>query len=308
MDQKLIGTGLVALIIGFAGGYIAAPNKGDLKTQIGSAFAPTSDAINSGVSGLGDQITALNSRLDAMETSLASTADAATDTSGLDALAQRIEAMSGEIGSSLSQTKSDISDSLAKLGDQLSSLPPPHPAPKADASGDSAAAAPAAAPEPELVPADNATPPTGITAGESALFADGAVRAFVSMVGTDTARLSVNGEMATLSTGGTMTVGDCLLTLDAVDRGHAEISGICGAEVPAATGFGPGESAMFDDGKTRVFVSAISEDGSAVRLAVNGLTTQSVTVGESVSVEGDCSVVVEGVDRGHVQLGYACGS
>ncbi len=307
MEQKLIGAGLVTLILGFALGYVAAPNKGDFGTQIASALAPTGDAINTGVSGLGDAISALNARLDALETSIASSAQAAADTTGLDALGARLDALSGDIGATLSQTQEDIAARIDGLGAKMSVVPAAAAAtvPAAAAEPDQAAAA-----EPQPTAPDNAGPAKGLTAGESAVFADGAVRAFVSMVGESTARLSVNGDLTTMAAGESLNVGDCLLTLEAIDRGHADISGACGAEVPAATGFGPGESAMFDDGATRVFVSGVSADGSAARLAVNGLGMQSVSVGDSVPVGGDsgCAVMLQGIDRGHVQLGYACGS
>jgi hypothetical protein len=58
-----------------------------------------------------------------------------------------------------------------------------------------------------------------------------------------------------------------------------------------------------------VFVSGVTD--SAARIAINGVATETVPVGESVEVEvGEqaCRVSVESVDRGHVALGYVCGS
>ena len=86
-----------------------------------------------------------------------------------------------------------------------------------------------------------------------------------------------------------------------------------GAAAPAASaapveGFGPGETAVLSDGALRVFVSGVG-DGSA-RLAVNGVQTVTVAVGEGVeATAGDkaCTVTVEGIDRGRVALGYVCG-
>ncbi len=315
LEQKLIVTGLGALVVGFVLGTFTAPGLDDIGETVEASFAPTSDTLRSGVSGLGDQITsgvgglgdqvsALNERLSAMEAKIDSAATAAADTTGLDALEARIEALSVEIGDSLSRTQGDIATRLSGLGDQISSAAS---APAAVAAAEMTDAQATETPEP--LAADNATVPQGLTAGQAAVFGDGAVRAFVSMVGEEGARVSVNGAMSNLSVGDSITSGDCLLTLETVDRGHAEISGACGAAVPAAAGFGPGDVALFDDGATRVFVSGVSDDGSAARLAVNGLALTSVAKGDSVPVGEDspCSVVVEGIDRGHVQLGYACG-
>ncbi|SNR79300.1 hypothetical protein [Puniceibacterium sediminis] len=305
MEQKLIATGLGALIVGYVLGTFSGPNLDDIGAKVETSFSATGEALSGGVSSLGDQITALTARLDSVEANVASAATAAADTTGLDALGARLDALSGEIGDGLAKAQSDIAGKISDLGSKISSAAMPAPAATAvPTAAATAAAAPAAA------PADNASPPQGLTAGNTAVFGDGAVRAFVSRVGDGTARISVNGNLTNLSAGESMTVGDCLLMLNSVDRGHADISGACGSDVPAATGFGPGEAAMFDDGATRVFISGVSEDGSAARIAVNGLVTQSVAKGESVSVGGDsnCSVVVEGIDRGHVQLGYICGS
>lgn len=299
METKLIATGLGALIVGYALGTLSVPSLDDIGAKVENSVTSTSETLRSGVSDLGEQITALTARLDAVEAKTTTAADAATDRTGLDALGARLDALSAEIGDGLARTQDDIANRISDLGSNIRSAAAPAPAP-ATAANDTA----------EAAPADNAAPPQGLSAGNTAVFGDGSVRAFVSMVADDTARISVNGDISSLSLGESISVGDCLLTLNSVDRGHADITGVCGSDVPAATGFGPGEVALFDEGATRVFVSGVSADGSAARIAVNGLVTQSVATGESVTVGGDskCSVMVEGIDRGHVQLGYACGS
>ena len=75
-------------------------------------------------------------------------------------------------------------------------------------------------------------------------------------------------------------------------------------------GFRPGQTVRLADGALRVFVSGLASDGSAARIAVNGVATQSVGVGESVDVtvdDRDCTVTVTGVGDGMVGLEGSCG-
>lgn len=156
--------------------------------------------------------------------------------------------------------------------------------------------------------------------GETAIVADGAVRVFVSRLDPDTgtARLNINGDTTTLATGGSTTVGtesgDCSVTVVSVDTDGAGLAVSCGATAadipPAPTeGFRAGEVARFDDGALSVFVSGLAEDGSAARLAINGVVTETVTSGDTVEVaSGDvnCSVTVTGVGNGVVGLDGSC--
>lgn len=75
-------------------------------------------------------------------------------------------------------------------------------------------------------------------------------------------------------------------------------------------GFRPGQTVRLADGALRVFVSGLASDGSAARIAVNGVATQSVGVGESVDVtvdDRDCTVTVTGVGHGMAGLEGSCG-
>ena len=120
-----------------------------------------------------------------------------------------------------------------------------------------------------------------------------------------------NGTDLTLSVGQSQTLsgraGECKVTLDALDRGHATVSGACGDALPAPAGAAPGSIVDLAEG-LRVFVSGVTDAGA--RIAVNGVETRTVPLGESIDVKvGDqaCRVSVESIDRGRVALGYVCG-
>jgi hypothetical protein len=126
-----------------------------------------------------------------------------------------------------------------------------------------------------------------------------------------TADVRANGADLSLSVGEPQTVaslaGDCQVTLDALGRGRASLSGACGESLPAPEGAAPGTLVELAEG-LRVFVSGVTDQGA--RIAINGVETRTVPLGETVDVqvgEETCRVSVEGVDRGHVALGYVCG-
>lgn len=209
------------------------------------------------------------------------------------ALGQSIQ---GAIEKSSSDHLAALESGLAGLRGQLSA---PAPAPAGQE-----AAAPAAAP---------AAPENGAAPGEAAVVSDGALRVFVSRLDEEkgTAHVRVNGTDLVLALGKPQTVagqdGECQLTLDAVGGGKAAISGACGDALPEPAGAAPGTMVNLAEG-LRVFVSGVTE--TAARIAVNGVQTVTVPLGQSVEAEaGDksCTVTVDGIDRGRVALGYACG-
>lgn len=83
----------------------------------------------------------------------------------------------------------------------------------------------------DAVCGDGIPKPAGLSAGETAVFADGAMRVFVSRVTENGARLSVAGENVSLGYGdtGEVMVGDasCTLSLENIDRGHVTVSSGC---------------------------------------------------------------------------------
>lgn len=156
--------------------------------------------------------------------------------------------------------------------------------------------------------------------GQTALFAEGSVRAFVTGIDRDagTASLSVNGAATRLGLGATAAVVplDCVVAVVSVTAEGVVVGSDCGAPSPAnippapETGYTPGNVAIFAEGALRVFVSGLAADGSTARIAINGLDTQSVASGTSVEVtQGDqtCSVTVTGVGNGLVGLDGTCG-
>ncbi|TCM76967.1 hypothetical protein [Rhodovulum steppense] len=76
----------------------------------------------------------------------------------------------------------------------------------------------------------------------------------------------------------------------------------------AAVDAGVGETAIFGDGAVRVFLSRVDAAAGTARIAVNGLATTTLAVGESVEADGACSVTLGGVEGNRASLGYACGS
>ena len=140
---------------------------------------------------------------------------------------------------------------------------------------------------------------------------NGAIRAFVSRVEADAVHVAINGidtrriregRSRTVDLDGTL----CLLTVDAVDRGHVQISSACGDDLPAPSGATPGQTVALGDGAARVFISGADPSGESARIAVNGVATQTVEPDSVIEVGEDCAITVEGIDRGHVDLSYAC--
>ncbi|WP_187429625.1 hypothetical protein ROLI_024630 [Roseobacter fucihabitans] len=161
-----------------------------------------------------------------------------------------------------------------------------------------------------------------LSVGETAIFAQGAVRAFVSGLDRDggAARLSVNGVSKAVSLGETVAVSgsDCSIGITSLDSEGVIVGSDCGMAQAAATaplppapedGYGPGTMAMLADGALRVFVSGLAGDGSSARIAINGIETQTVAAGGSVeAMAGDqnCTVTVTGVGNGMVGLEGGC--
>jgi hypothetical protein len=169
--------------------------------------------------------------------------------------------------------------------------------------GAEAAAAPAA----ETAGAAGAG--SGIGIGETAVFADGALRVFLSAILPDGsgARVAINGqETVTIAAGENVAAGDCTLTLAGIDGRQASFAADCGgsadtAAAPegAATGSGEGtevgigETGIFADGALRVFLSAFDPEAGTARVAINGPVVTALAMG-SPAQAGDCTVTLTG--------------
>lgn len=159
--------------------------------------------------------------------------------------------------------------------------------------------------------------------GETAIFADGAVRAFVSGFDRDSGavKLSVNGSAMSVRVGETVVVdgAECELGIASLNSDGVTVGSNCGmagassaSEVPPAPekGHRAGTVAVLADGALRVFVSGLADDGSSARIAINGVETQRVDAGTSVEASaGDqtCTVTITGVGNGMVGLEGSCG-
>lgn len=148
----------------------------------------------------------------------------------------------------------------------------------------------------------------GISPGETETLQDGALRVFASLVQEDEARLAINGALHTLAIGRSapVMVGDkpCRVYLDALDRGHAQVTGVCGAEIKVSDLAGPGSTIVLADGAARVFVASVIDE--TVRFAVNGQTLISGGSGDGVTLESGCKVVVEDVSDGAASFSHTC--
>lgn len=114
-----------------------------------------------------------------------------------------------------------------------------------------------------------------------------------------------------LQTGGARIVrhasGTCLVGLSGVSRSRAEITSDCDAPLSGPT-VSVGETVTLTDRALRVFLSG-AIDGDA-RLAINGLQTRMVSVGEAFSVEaGDrtCTVRARGIRGNALGVTASCG-
>ncbi len=297
---------VLGLVIGLLSGGGASVEEIDaaVAKRIDAASSAEAERIAALESSLGQLSTDVGGRLDQIGTGVDSSAKAVGDVGSklgtdLEGLGQ---SLSTKIDTATASHLAALESGLAGLRGQISEVPAAAPA----EGGGAEPAAQAAA------PADPGTPPAGIGAGQTAILSDGAMRVFISRVDDagGTAHVRVNGNDMALSVGQSETFsgdgGDCRVTLDAIDRGHATVSGACGDALPAPEGTAPGTSVQLADG-LRVFVSGVTDGG--VRLAVNGVATQLVPVGEAIDVtvgEQTCSVSVENVDRGRVALGYVC--
>ncbi|MGM0661836.1 MAG: hypothetical protein ACQEUH_11755 [Pseudomonadota bacterium] len=260
-------------------------------SETGSEVATVGEAVsgNAGeVASVGAQIRGdLDERISAIET--------------------RIDDMSADLGNEMSQAMSEQTENLrAALQTRPAAAAQPDP--------EEAAAPVSEAPE----ALSSELRMTGETrgVGETFVLADGAVRAFVQRFDAEggTALLSVNRAATPLAVGESVVVphggGACRVGLAGVTGDGVRIGSDC--DVPAGdaalgAAYLPGELAMLGDGQLRVFVSGIF--GDEARLAINGLETLRMRVGEAREVavgEAGCVVHVNGIRGNSVMLTGDC--
>lgn len=292
-----VGGGLLFGVL-FAVAISGALTDGKIERAIGQAGEASDAAMSTATE-------TLEARIAELEAALSETATA-TATQVDEKLAALEAGLASELAAVSEAAEAQASD-LAALFDEMADAPET-----------------AAAPAPEAAELDMPTA-DAVGVGETAIFADGAVRVFVSALDQEngSARLSVNGNAHRLSVGAsadvTLESGACAVALADVSDAGAIIGSDCGvetadvaaADVPPAPeeGHTPGTTVSLADGALRVFVSALADDGSSARLAVNGIDTVTVASGSSIEVAaGDqtCTLIVTGVGAGMVGLEGSC--
>lgn len=319
-------TGSVGGVIGLLAGVMIGNSSvdGKLNAAMEDALAPVAQSNATQSSAM----EALSERIEALEGQLAEGASASSELAG--SLGSQLEALRDSIGGAISETATEQSTALqTALEDMRSQI-----SSQAEALKEAAVSATAGvreaitektdAPEPE--PADEASDdgakaepiPSGsadaLGVGQTGVFADGAVRAFVNRIDEDGAILTINRETSTVGAGESIVVrhegGTCRVGVGEITANGAEITSDCDGPLVPEGGVTavPGQTVALADGALRVFVSGII--GGDARLAVNTLATEVVAVGESASVDVDgqvCSVTVTGVRGSEVGLTGSCG-
>lgn len=323
-------TGVGGVIAGLAVGTLLS--LATIESKIGASIGSAMDDMADAMDGDGNALAEMTERLAAIEekvsengSEVAAVGETVSDNSGAvetvgaqirDDLGDRISALETRLDEAAADLSARMSETAAEQTETLRTALKAEPAPE-----DVAAAA--GEPESDTEGGSREALPEGLRMagetrgiGETFVLADGAVRAFVQQADAQQgrARLSVNRVSSDLAVGETVVVphsdGTCRLGVAAVTGDGVAIGSDC--DVPADDGtlgeaYTPGNLAMLADGKLRVFVSGIF--GDEVRLALNGLETRRVRVGEPHDIEVEdttCSVAVTGVRGNSVLLAGTC--
>ena len=310
-----------------------------LGMNIGSSSAEKSERramneVRHTVAAMQDQISALDGQIAGLsEAASAGTAEREALAGKLDGAVADLSAQLGDISSSVSSSIADagaaqaaaVDEKLASLSGAIETAAAASPS--ASASLAAIATAPAATSANDAPAADV----EGFVAGETAVLLGGKAKVFVS--GTDdaagTVRVAVNGQdLAVLDQTGPVAFSadgeNCVLSLDALTSGHAQMSAECTATVETATPAlqaseaarasaaepkGPGQTAWLLDGKVRVFISGIDAAAGTARVAVNGTDTAVLGGAHVVTFDADgtaCTLNLAEITDGRVQLSATC--
>ncbi len=312
MSANNILYGIGGLAIGLIAGVLIGGGISETRVReaVEDATGAAHEAAQAAEAERTGAMTALGERIAALEAAVSDTAsrDAALKTLE-DKMAAVEAALSESAGAAEAQAKGLKSD-IAALGAALKdAVAPAAPAPAPGTEPAPAASAPAAD-----LPA-----PEGYAAGDTAIFSDGAFRVFVSRVDdpAGTARLSLNGTMHDVAAGDSASIqtgtGGCTVSLDAIDRGHATLSGSCDSEeladLPTQV-LKPGHSVPLAEGQLSVFLSSVTPSGAA-RIAVNGVEVIDVDPGgraDATASDGTaCRVYVTATDEDTATVAGTCG-
>ncbi|MCA0850984.1 apolipoprotein A1/A4/E family protein [Salipiger thiooxidans] len=225
----LFGAG--GIILGFIGGIAigSATSGSRINEAVADALAPGQEAAQQAASTQQEALAALSERIGALEARLAESADS-DDLAAR--LGERMEAMKAEMASrmeAMSDSAKTQADTLRSALSELSGgmqeaaqMAAAAVAAKAGASGGGEAAGGMTVTEPLAV-------------GQTAIFAEGAVRAFVARLDGQggAVRLVVNGTTAELGSGGTARVpqgeGSCSVSVLGLSDGKVTLGSDCGS-------------------------------------------------------------------------------
>lgn len=347
-NQNPLMVGVVALVVGVLLGAMIgraiAPDGDSKVSQRLAAIEEASADLGSRLDGVEAQLGEIGSGIAGLEGGIsdlggtveAGSASAAEATAGL---SEEITGLGASLTSAIAEQQSaaqgqfdTLSSSLAGLAaggmaavasdagaaatetDTEAATEPAEDAETADASSDSDTNSDSDTAETAPMAGGGAT--DALSVGQTAVFADGALRVFVSRLDADAgeARVAINGQ-ETMSMGvgrfRNAMAGEtlCRVTLDGISDGGASLSHLCGDDVPAPSGATVGQTIGLSDGGARVFVSRIDAELDRARIAINGLDTVDIMVGETVDTEVDgqsCGLTLESLDRGHADFSISC--
>jgi hypothetical protein len=327
-------TGVGGAVAGLAVGTLLS--LATIDSKIGASIDTSMDEIAAVVAGDEAAMSGVTVRLDALEEAVAvsSRAVVALDESVVEqagAVAMLADRMPSNLDVRISTLEDRIDTAAIELGSRISETAIAQTETLRAAMEAQPAPAPVAAPEVETASeasgdaedTEGVALPEGLRmegaargVGETFVLAGGAVRAFVQRTDTEGGRalLAVNRVSSNLAVGETVVVshaeGVCRVGVASVTADGVRIGSDCNTPADAAAlgdAYAPGHLAMLADGQLRVFVSGIF--GDEARLAINGLETLRVRVGDTQSVtvgEASCSVSVNGIRGNAVLLTGGC--
>ncbi|MDW4496990.1 hypothetical protein R5H30_03270 [Sulfitobacter sp. D35] len=221
MSQQQLLYGIGGLLIGVLLG-LAFSAGGLTKTEVGDAvaeqLAPVQEAAEQSTASHQDAIAALGERIAALEASIPDAGSMTEQVSS--AVSERLtglrDNLSEAISNAVDEQKTSLDDAMLRISSGL------------ERSAQAAAAAVASATTGDKTTAENVTVSDPLNVGQTAIFADGKVRAFISRIDPSGGgvTLSVNGERMNLGAGGSAPVSfdetDCtLVVMGIADEGVA---------------------------------------------------------------------------------------
>ncbi|WP_425072672.1 hypothetical protein [Sagittula sp. S175] len=268
MDNKAVLYGVGGVLIGLLGGVAVggATSANKMQRALDRALAPAQEAQASASSGTQEALTAIQERLAALE---AAVGEAKVDPAALagevsagvgsqtEGLAAKLDEMQSTLGGRIDEAAKAQSEAVkAALADMSAGM--------ADSARIAAAAVVAAEGDGGGTEVAGKEISAALGVGETAVFADGALRVFVSRLDTQggSARLMVNGETASAGIGGTVATEldgqACAVSVMTLSDEGVTLGSDCGA-ADAASGEG---AAVQEDAGSDEAATAQEDTGS----------------------------------------------